>query len=146
MQSQLRAKQKAVFALIEPAEGLNYDSLAGIPLATVTLTSSTFDRLNKPQITLRMDEKTHGRDKSIDGVYRPGKKVLLIDDLITQVDNKLEAVRILTKCGLKVKDVLVVLDRQQGGVKQLKKRGYRLHSVLKIRPLLKFYCQRGMIT
>lgn len=146
LQSRLEAKQKAVAVLIEQARGLEYDYLAGIPLAAVALTSSMADILGKPQITPRTDEKTHGQARKIDGLYEKGKVALVVDDLVTRADSKLEAIKILEDCGLLVKDVVVVFDREQGGAKQLAEKGYQLRAALKIKPTLRFYPQVGKIT
>jgi len=146
LQSCLDAKQEAVSALIERAEGLDYDYIAGIPLAAVTLASSMADRIGKPQITPRMDKKTHGEMRKIDGVYQKGKTALVVDDLVTRADSKLEAIEVLEENGLVVKDVVVVFDREQGGAEQLAEKGYALHVALKIRSALKFYARIGKIT
>lgn len=146
LQSHLDAKQEAVSALIEQTEGLNYDCIAGIPLAAVALASSMADKIVKPQITPRMDEKTHGQTRKIDGVYRKGEVALVVDDLVTRADSKLEAIEVLEVNGLVVKDVVVVFDREQEGAEQLAEKGYALHAALKIKPTLKFYARAGKIT
>lgn len=146
LQSRLETKQEAVNALIEQAEGLEYDCIAGIPLTAVVLASSMADRLGKPQITPRMDQKTHGQIRKIDGLYKKGDVVLVVDDLVTKADSKLEAIEILEENGLVVKDVVVVFDREQGGTKELAEKGYTLHTALKIKPTLKFYAKVGKIT
>lgn len=146
LQSCLEAKQRAVSALIEQAKGLRYDYLAGIPLSAVTLASSMADRIGKPQITPRMDKKTHGLIRKIDGLYKKGEVALVVDDLVTRADSKLEAIKVLEANGLVVKDVVVVFDREQGGTKQLADKGYRLHAALKIKPTLRFYARVGKIT
>ncbi|HUS60123.1 MAG TPA: orotidine-5'-phosphate decarboxylase [Nevskiaceae bacterium] len=146
LQSRLEAKQKAVSALIEQADGIKYDCLAGIPLAAVALASSMSDKLGKPQITPRMDKKTHGQIRKIDGVYRKGEVALVVDDLVTRADSKLEAIKVLEENGLVVKDVVVVFDREQGGAEQLAEKGYTLHTALKIKPTLRFYVRAGKIT
>lgn len=146
LQSNLAAKQEAVTALIEQAEELEYDRLAGIPLAAVALVSSMADRTGKPQITPRMDKKTHGEIREVDGVYQKGEVALVVDDLVTRADSKLEAIEALEKNGLVVKDVVVVFDREQGGAEQLTEKGYTLHAALKIRPTLRFYARVGKIT
>lgn len=146
LQSNLRAKEMAVYTLIKQAKGLKYDCLAGIPLAAVALVSSMADRTGEPQITPRMDKKTHGQVGRIDGVYQEGEVALVIDDLITRADSKLEAIQVLEENGLVVKDVVVVLDREQGGPEQLAEKGYALHAALKIRPALEFYARMGKIT
>ncbi len=145
LQSKLEVKRKAVSALIKLARGLRYDYLASIPLGAVVLVSSMADKLGKPQITPRLDNKTHGQIRKIDGFYEKGRIALVVDDLVTTADSKLEAIEILEKNGLIVKDVVVVLDREQGGAEELAKRGYRLHSFLKIKPTLRFYAEVGKI-
>lgn len=146
LQSDLAAKREAVTALIEQAEGLKYDCLAGVPLAAVALVSTMADRTAKPQITPRMDKKTHGEIRKVDGVYQKGEIALLVDDLVTRADSKLEAIEALKENGLVVKDVVVVFDREQGGAEQLAEKGYTLHAALKIKPTLEFYVRAGKIT
>ncbi len=146
LQSNLAAKQTAVSILIEQARELEYDCLAGIPLAAVALTSSMADIIGIPQITPRMDRKTHGQIRKIDGVYQEGEVVLVVDDLITRADTKLDAIQVLEKNGLVVKDVVVIFDREQGGTEQLAEKGYALHAALKIKPTLKFYARVGKIS
>ncbi len=146
LQSILPAKQIVIAALTEQAEGLDYDCLAGIPLAAVVLVSSMADRIDRPQITPRMEEKTHGQIRKIDGEFQEGDKVLLIDDLVTGADTKLDAIQVLEKNGLVVKDVVVIFDREQGGTEQLAEKGYALHAALKIKPTLKFYARVGKIS
>ena len=41
--------------------------------------------------------------------------MLVIDDIITDGASKIEAIKPLEAAGLNVKDVLVILDREQGG-------------------------------
>ena len=146
LQSHIRVKQETVSVLLKMAEGLTYDYIAGIPLAAVAIASSMADKLNKPQITPRMDKKTHGQVKKIDGDYQKGKVVLVVDDLIAHGRSKLEAIEVLEKAGLVVRDVVLVFDREQGGAEQLTENGYTLHSALKIRPTLRFYADIGKIT
>lgn len=146
LQSCLEAKRVAVSALIEQAEGLEYDYIAGIPLAAVALVSSMADRLNIPQITPRIDEKDHGTGVKIDGVYKKGEVALVVDDLVTRASSKLDAIRVLETNGLIVKDVVVVFDRQQGGAEELAEKGCALHSALKIKPTLNLYARMGKIT
>lgn len=99
LQSKLEAKQKAVSALIKLAKNLKYDYLAGIPLGAIALVSSMADKLGKSQITPRLDEKTHGQVRKIDGFYEKGKVALVVDDLVTTADSKLEAIKILEDNG-----------------------------------------------
>jgi uridine monophosphate synthetase len=146
LQSHIDTKLKAVSALVDLIKNIKHDYIAGIPLAAVAIASSLADKIDKPQITPRMDKKTHGEIRAIDGDYKKGKTVLLVDDLVTNADSKLEAIKILEDNGLVVKDIAVIFDREQGGADQLLKKGYMLHSILKIKSTLKFYAEMGKIT
>ena len=146
LQSHLNTKTLAVLALIELTKKIKYDYIAGIPLAAVALASSMADKTGTPQITPRMDKKTHGEIRAIDGDYERGKTALIVDDLVTGADSKLEAIEVLENNGLVVKDVAVVFDREQGGADQLAERGYALHAALKIKSTLRFYADVGKIT
>lgn len=146
LQSHLELKSKAVLILADLIKEVEYDYIAGIPLAAVALASSLADKIGKPQITPRMDKKTHGETRTIDGDYEKGKTVLVVDDLVTSADSKLEVIKVLEDCGLVVKDIAVVFDREQGGADQLAEKGYILHSALKIKPTLRFYEVFGKIT
>ncbi len=70
---------------------------------------------------------------------------MLVDDLITQADSKLRAIRVLQGNGLNVEEILVLVDRQQGGAAQLEKLGYQLRSVFKLDELLAFYVEEGLL-
>lgn len=116
---------------------IKYDSLASIPLGGLPLGIAVSLAARKPHILPRMDSKKHGLGVKVDGIYKKGDRVLLIDDLITAATSKLEAIDELMKVGLTVKDILVVLDRQQGGKEALKKKKFNLHALFTFDDFLK---------
>jgi len=142
------AKAIAVEAYREMTAPLRFDLLADIPTAATPLVSSLSDRLKVGMITPRTDSKKHGTGAKIDGLSDTdkGKVVLLIDDLITGGDSKLDAINILIQNGLVVKDVVVLVDRGQGGKEQLEKGGFTLHSAMSMQQMLDFYTRVGQIS
>ncbi len=82
----------------------------------------------------------------VDGEFQRGDLCIVIDDLITQADSKLEAIRALESNGLSVKNVVILVDRQQGGREQLASAGYTLHPVFTLEELLQHYVSRTFIT
>lgn len=135
-----------VDSLAEIVSQLEFDYLACVPTAATPIVAVLASRLRLPQITPRLDKKAHGLSGAIDGVFERGRRAVLVDDLVTKAGSKLEAIRILRGNGLVVEDVVVVFDRQQGGAEQLAEAGCRLHSVLKIKPVLEFYARSGLVT
>jgi uridine monophosphate synthetase len=87
----------------------------------------------------RKEAKAYGTKAEIEGIYHPGERIVVIDDLATTGGSKLEAIGKLTAAGLKVEDVVVLIDRQSGADKALAGAGYRLHSVTTLTKLLDYY-------
>lgn len=140
-------KRLIVDVLEDLVKNLTFDLLADIPTAATPFVSTLSDRLEIAFITPRIDSKLHGSGAKIDGMLAEdkGKKVVVIDDLVTRADSKLEAIKILEDHGLKVEDVVVLVDRQQGGREELQKRGYKLHFAFTLSQMLKFYLRIGKI-
>jgi uridine monophosphate synthetase len=97
-------------------------------------------------ITPRTGQKDRGTGFSIDGVFKKNQVALLVDDLVTYADSKLEAIAVLEANGLTVRDVVVLLDRDQGGSEELNKHGYSCHADFGLRELIDFYHTSKMIT
>lgn len=142
------AKTAAVDVYQELVQPLKFDLLADVPTAATPLVSSLSDRLGVGMITPRTDAKVHGTGAKIDGLLEAdkGKVVVLVDDLVTRADSKLEAIKVLEEGGIKVRDVVVLIDRKQGGGEQLAKEGYALYSALTMDQMLEFYARVGTIT
>lgn len=134
----------AIHVLAHLAWDCTFDILADVPTAATPLVAILAHELRKPMITPR-EAKTHGSGARIDGTYRPGQRVLLVDDLITRADSKFEAIRTLEAAGLIVRDVAVLVDREQGGAAQLRERGYALHAACTLRELLDEYLETKRI-
>lgn len=124
---------------------LHFDLIADVPTAATPLAVVLSQQLNVPMITPR-ENKTLESGAVIDGVYEEGQLVLVIDDLITKGDSKLETIGQLEIARLKVVDVLVLVDREQGGVKQLEEAGYKVHVAFTITELLDFYREKGLLS
>ncbi|MEK9209350.1 MAG: phosphoribosyltransferase family protein, partial [Patescibacteria group bacterium] len=99
-------------------------------------------------LKLKKEETAEGRrvGEICDGSYKKGDIVLLIDDLVTTAESKIEAIHSLEACGLKVRDVLVLIDREQGGKEELKKAGYELHAGFTLSQLVQHYRVSDRIT
>lgn len=149
----LRSEPEVMDEAIRSLEDLIFDKeldeevdlLADIPTAATPIVAILMHEIGIPMITPKKDEKTHGISPKIEGKFQAGQRVLLIDDLITKADSKLEAVKALESNGLTVENILVLVDREQGGAETLEKAGYNFHTVFKITELLNFYLKEGKI-
>lgn len=108
------------------------DRIAGIPYAGLPLAVAASLAGKLPLIYPRREEKGYGTKRRIEGLFTAGERVVLIDDIITDGASKFEAIEPLEGAGLVVKDLVILIDREQGGRELLAAKGYTLHSVLTI--------------
>ncbi|MFQ6014540.1 MAG: orotidine-5'-phosphate decarboxylase [Anaerolineae bacterium] len=127
-------------------KGLSFDRLAAIPYAALPIATAVALEVGCPLVYTRKMVKEYGTKRPIEGTYRAGETVVLIDDLITTGASKLEAIAPLEAAGLRVRDVVVLIDRNQGGREELQERDYRLHSVMGMEELLEVLWQRGKMS
>jgi len=133
-------------AMLAAAAKLTFDRLAGIPYAGLPLAVAMALDGNLPMIFPRKETKSYGTQRPIEGAFKSGERVLVIDDVITTGGAKLEAIAPLRAAGLVVEDILVIVDRQQSGAEALATEGIRLHSVMKVSALLAALRQAGAIS
>ncbi|MDO8647704.1 MAG: orotate phosphoribosyltransferase [Candidatus Diapherotrites archaeon] len=132
--------------LVKISKDLQFDKIAGIPYAAIAIATAFSLQSGKPMIYPRKEAKDYGTAKQIEGVFKAGEQILVIDDLITTGASKFEAIKPLEEAGLKIKDITVLVDREQGGTKELAEKGYSLHSVLTMTELLKNLKKTGKIS
>ena len=61
----------------------------------------------------------------VEGTYKHGDRVLLIEDVVTTGNSIVDAAKAITNEGLRITDVVVLLDREQGAMENLAKNGSR---------------------
>jgi len=108
------------------------DRIAGIPYAGLPRAVAASLAGKLPLIYPRREEKGYGTKRRIEGLFTAGERVVLIDDIITDGTSKFEAIEPLEGAGLVVKDLVILIDREQGGRELVAAKGYTLHSVLTI--------------
>jgi uridine monophosphate synthetase len=125
---------------------LDYDRMAAIPYGALPIGVAISLAGNWPLIYPRQEVKTYGTRSKVEGVYNQGDRVVVIDDLVTTGESKFEAIEKLVTSGLQVRDVVVLIDRQQGAVKVMEKAGYQLLSVATLTELLEVWREQGAIS
>lgn len=90
--------------------------------------------------------KSYGLKKAIEGEFEPDDTALIIDDLITKGDSKLEIIEPFRASGLKIKDFVVLIDYETGGSELLRSRGYNLHAFLTMHEVVEAMWGAGKIS
>ncbi len=137
--------EKIGAAYLPILEKLTFDRIAGLPYAAIPIATAIALQGNYPMIYPRKEAKDYGTKAEIEGEYHPGETVVVIDDLATTGGSKFEAIEKLTAAGLKVRDVVVLIDRQSGAKEALAEAGYTLHAALTITQLLDHWEKTGKV-
>ncbi len=125
--------------------GLQCDRIAAIPYGGLPIGQAVALQTGKPLLYARREAKDDGTKKLLEGIFAAGETVVLLDDLITTGRSTLEALAPLQDAGLKVEDVVVLVDGEQGGMAELAWKGIALHAALTLRQIVDCLVRHGRI-
>jgi len=123
-------------AYLPVLKGLDFNRLAALPYAALPIGTALSLQGGWPLVYPRKEAKSYGTQAKVEGFFKPGDRVVVIDDLATTGGSKFEAIEKLTQAGLEVEDVVVLVDRQSGATQALAAAGYRLWAVFTLDQLL----------
>lgn len=100
--------------------------MGGIPVATaISLQSGHHCAF------IRKEAKEYGTCKYAEGADLSGKRVLLIEDVVSSGGAIIDAATKLRDDGIEITQALCVIDRETGGYEKLKEHGIELLSLFK---------------
>ena len=124
----------------------NFDLICGVPYAALPMATAMSLESYLPLIIKRKEAKVYGTKKMIEGIYTKGQNCLLVEDVITSGKSLLETIPEIEDEGITVSDIVVVLDREQGGKEMLEGKGYRVHTLFTISEVCKMLKEEGHLT
>lgn len=86
--------------------------VAGTATAGIPHAAWVAQQLKLPLIYVRKQPKDHGRGKMIEGILEPGKKVVVVDDLLSTGGSVLKSVKAVREAGGKVVGVISIFTYQ----------------------------------
>jgi orotate phosphoribosyltransferase len=92
-----------IFQSFEKAEIIAGVATAGIPWGAMAA-----DQLKLPYIYVRPKPKEHGLGNQIEGFYEPGKRVVVVEDLISTGKSSLQVVDVLKDAGIEVEGMVSI--------------------------------------
>lgn len=138
--------QAVAEAMWEKVQSAQFDLICGVPYTALPIATVISLSHNRPMVMRRKEVKEYGTKKAIEGNYQFGQTVLVIEDLVTSGISVFETIEPLQHEGLKITDIVVLIDREQGGKKHIESKGYSLHAVFTISEILHQLEQTGKIT
>ncbi len=121
------------------------DKILGVPTAGVPFATVVSQKLAIPLIYYRQARKEHGVRKKIEGILDRNDRVLIIDDLITTGESVIESSEVVRDQGGVVNELVVLLDREQGGKERLRSSRIEPHVLFKISDAMEWLHAVGLI-
>lgn len=125
---------------------LAFTAITGIPYTALPIAAVLSLKLDVPLIYQRKEPKAYGTANSIEGVYEPGTVCLVVDDVMTTGESKIEIATAFKEAGIKINDFLIIVDRSFKGRQFLKDYGYNLISLVTIQEVVDILESESLIS
>jgi orotate phosphoribosyltransferase len=103
------------------------------PITSAIVTVAGQQDLPLKGFMVRKEPKGHGTGRQVEGPVQPGQEVVIVEDVITSGGSALKAVDAAEAFGLKVREVIGIIDRLAGGEAAFAARGLKLKTLTTIR-------------
>jgi orotate phosphoribosyltransferase len=133
----------AVIRRESAARKMKVDAVGGLtmgadPIALATGMHSVIAKDSSPLqvFAVRKAPKAHGQTRLVEGNFKKGDSVVVVDDVVTKGDSTITAINAIEKEGGKVAFVAVLVDREEGGRQKIEALGHQVYSIFKRGDLL----------
>jgi orotate phosphoribosyltransferase len=127
-----------VFDLIKDERDV--DAIGGLELGAVPIIAAvcarSFEHRPVAGFVVRKEAKDHGTQRRIDGNFRPGSTVIVLEDVTTKGGSVMQAVTAVRERGARVNKVITLVDRLEGATENLAREGLALVALYTRRDLL----------
>lgn len=124
------------------------DFCTGIPKAAVVIAKEFSKASGIPMIDVyeKIGPDTDRKIVTLPEVCSKNhEKLLVIDDVVAHGKSKQEALEAAKQAGFDV-SMMVLIDREQGGVAELEEKNCKIYAAMKITDILNYYMEKNMIT
>ncbi|MFA6035006.1 MAG: orotate phosphoribosyltransferase [Myxococcota bacterium] len=120
----------------EIRKGAGVDAVAGVtlggdPLVSAVSLTSWLEKSPLPALIIRKELKGHGTEAWIEGLrnVKPGARIAVLEDVVTTGGSTLKACQKVRDAGYEVAQIIVLVDRQEGGRENVVAAGYQMSSL-----------------
>jgi orotate phosphoribosyltransferase len=125
---------------------ISFDVIGGIEAAGIPHSAALGFAMAKPSIFIRKEAKEHGTKKRVEGGNVSGKRVLLVEDLVTTGGSSLSGIEALRTEGAIVTDCLAIISYGfSDAVEQFAAAGVKLHPLTTFEAVLEIAEARSVI-
>jgi len=141
----LLRKVAALMADTMREAGVEPHVLIGIAEAGIPLVVALSQHTDIPAGYVRSSAKAHGMTRMVEGSWADGATAVLVDDVVSDGASKLEVLAHLQNAGLRVRDIVVLVDRGQGGPELMARHGLRCHAAITMEQALDILYSVGLV-
>jgi orotate phosphoribosyltransferase len=102
-------------------EGIGGMTFGADPIAVAAAFASELQGRPVNAFSIRKNRKDHGIVRWIEGDLRPGDRLVIIDDVATTGGSTLQAVERARSEGMEVVRAVILVDRQEGGLDNIRR-------------------------
>lgn len=117
-------------------QGLGGLTLGADPIAYAAAMFAGHKDVEINSFVIRKEPKKHGLKKWIEGGIKRGDRVVIIEDVITTGGSTIQAIDKANESGLEIVKIIILVDREEGGIENITKKGYEAESLFKKSELL----------
>lgn len=132
-------------AMWNAVSNCQFDLVCGVPYTALPIATCISLDHDIPMVMRRKERKDYGTKQLIEGVFTPGQRCLIIEDVITSGASIIETANDLKDVELVVSDCVLLIDREQGGRANLEKE-FNVHSILTISEALNTLLTSGRVS
>jgi len=124
----------------------NVDCLAAVASSGIPHAAWLADRIKKPMVYVRKEEKDHGKQNLIEGKLEKGARVVVIEDLVSQGGSSLHTARAVKAAGANPTHCVVIFTYQMPKAEEgFRQEGVELIPLTDISTLVKRATAKGII-
>ena len=112
------------------AKAVGGTTLGADPMVAAVALASHLKGGSIPAFIVRKESKAHGTKQNIEGPLISGINVAIVDDVCTTGGSLFHAIEAAEEAGCTVVKVVSVLDRNEGGSEEMRRRGYDFATLL----------------
>ncbi len=129
----LNAVTDALCALFPAPE--TYDRIAAPELGAVPLASVLSIKLKKPFFIVRKENKGYGTKNLIEGPYKQGERIVLVEDVLTTAGAAIQAGNVVESEGMTIVKLIGVINREEGAAENIQAKGWSWEALVTTRDL-----------
>jgi orotate phosphoribosyltransferase len=123
------------------------DLLAGVATAGIAWGAMAADQLKLPYIYVRPKPKEHGMGNQIEGHFEPGKRVLVIEDLVSTGKSSLQVVDVLKAAGMQIEGMVSIFNYGFAvAEKAFDDAGVKFKSLTNYEALIQLAVEKGIVS